>query len=228
MKIPVWCLVVLLGCFFTPARCDCQGECVACGLLLQQQQLEEAFDTIVCLLECEGHVSTSLTWEVCRRAVKLSHQPTLAEGGALFKRAGEEPDLNAESAAAQQLPEQDQDETPWDNERSVQYDSSPRERGSESDGQLEGDASSEGVTLSKRFGGFQRGRHGYRKLIGSPARGLQKRYGGFIGVRKSARQWNSPKWMNVNQQLRYRSSSRSGRPGTGGLPTNRRWRQSKL
>ncbi|XP_032441991.1 prepronociceptin b [Xiphophorus hellerii] len=258
MKIPVWCLVVLLGCFFTPARCDCQGECVACGLLLQQQQLEEAFDTIVCLLECEGHVSTSLTWEVCRRAVKLSHQPTLAEGGALFKRAGEEPDLtpldlNAESAAAQQLPEQDQDETPWDNERSVQYDSSPlgsseeggslrgldvrlteeeaqqrRERGSESDGQLEGDASSEGVTLSKRFGGFQRGRHGYRKLIGSPVRGLQKRYGGFIGVRKSARQWNSPKWMNVNQQLRYRSSSRSGRPGTGGLPTNRRWRQSKL
>lgn len=204
-------------------------------------------------MECEGHVSTSLTWEVCRRAVKLSHQPTLAEGGALFKRAGGEPDLNAESAAAQQLPEQDQDETPWDNERSVQYDSSPlgsseeggslrgldvrlteeeaqqrRERGSESDGQLEGDASSEGVTLSKRFGGFQRGRHGYRKLIGSPARGLQKRYGGFIGVRKSARQWNSPKWMNVNQQLRYRSSSRSGRPGTGGLPTYRRWRQSKL
>uniref|UniRef100_A0A3B3UD13 Prepronociceptin b n=1 Tax=Poecilia latipinna TaxID=48699 RepID=A0A3B3UD13_9TELE len=232
MKVPVWCLVVLLGCLFTPARCDCQGECVACGLLLQQQQLEEAFDTIVCLLECEGHVSTSLTWEVCRRAVKLSHQPTLAEGGALFKRAGEEPDLtrldlNAESAAAQHLPEQDQDETPWD-ERSVQYDSSllgSSEEGESLDGQLD---ASEGVTLSKRFGGFQRGRHGYRKLIGSPVRGLQKRYGGFIGVRKSARQWNSPKWMNVNQQLRYRSSSRSGRPGTGGLPTNRRWRQSKL
>ncbi|XP_012707339.2 prepronociceptin b [Fundulus heteroclitus] len=260
MKIPVWCLVVLLGCLFTPARCDCQGECVACGLLLQQQQLEEAFDTIVCLLECEGHVSTSLTWEVCKRAVKLSQHPTLAEGASLFKRAGEELaltplDLNADSqalqsAAAKQLQEEDQDETPWD-QRSVLYDSSllgsseegeslqgldlslteeeAKQRGSESDGQLDGeqDDSSEGLALSKRFGGFQRGRHGYRKLMGSPMRALQKRYGGFIGVRKSARKWNSQK--RVNQLLRQylgMRSNRSGRPRS--LPTNRVWRQNKL
>ncbi|XP_038164493.1 prepronociceptin b [Cyprinodon tularosa] len=258
MKIHVWCLVVLLGCLFAPARCDCQGECVACGLLLQKQQLEEAFDTIVCLLECEGHVSTSLTWEVCKRAVKLSHHPTLAEGGTLFKRGGQQLDLapldlNAgtevlQSAAAEQLQEEDQDETTWD-QRSVQYDSSllgsseegqslqglsltdeevnqREERGSESDGQLGGeqDDSSEGVTLSKRFGGFQRGRHGYRKLIGSPIRALQKRYGGFIGVRKSARKWNSQK--RVNQLLRQYLGMRSNRSGR--LPMNRVWRQNRL
>lgn len=50
----------------------------------------------------------------------------------------------------------------------------------------------DGLTLSKRFGGFVKGRHGYRKLM-SPGRSYQKRYGGFIGVRKLARKWNNQK-----------------------------------
>lgn len=46
MKIPLWYLVVLLACLFTPGRSDCQGECAACGLLMQQQ-LQQAFNTMV-------------------------------------------------------------------------------------------------------------------------------------------------------------------------------------
>ncbi|CAG03094.1 unnamed protein product, partial [Tetraodon nigroviridis] len=49
-----------------------------------------------------------------------------------------------------------------------------------------------GPTLSKRFGGFVKGRHGYRKLA-YPGRSYQKRYGGFVGIRKSARKWNNQK-----------------------------------
>ena len=49
-----------------------------------------------------------------------------------------------------------------------------------------------GLSLSKRFGGFVKGRHGYRKLA-YPRRTYQKRYGGFIGIRKSARKWNNQK-----------------------------------
>lgn len=49
-----------------------------------------------------------------------------------------------------------------------------------------------GLSASKRFGGFVKGRHSYRKLI-SPGRSYQKRYGGFIGIRKSARKWNNQK-----------------------------------
>lgn len=49
-----------------------------------------------------------------------------------------------------------------------------------------------GVSVSKRFGGFVKGRHGYKKLM-SPGRSYQKRYGGFIGIRKSARKWNNQK-----------------------------------
>ncbi|XP_038583072.1 prepronociceptin b [Micropterus salmoides] len=264
MKIPLWYLVVLLACLFTPGRSDCQGECLACDLLLQQQQQQQAFNTMVCLLECEGHVSSSLTWEVCKRAVKLSHHPFLSEGGALFKRTGEEMeltslDLNSDSELLQQSPaperfqEGDQDETPFE-QRSVQYDSSllesseegeglqgldlsmadeerklREERNVERDSQLEGDEddSSQAITLSKRFGGFQRGRHGYRKLIGSPMRPLQKRYGGFIGVRKSARKWNSQK--RVNQLLRQYLGMRSSRSGRfNNIPVTRVWRQNKL
>lgn len=209
-------------------------------------------------MECEGHVSSSLTWEVCKRAVKLSHHPTLPEGGALFKRTGEElaltpVDLNSESellqsTAAKHFQEEVQDETPLE-QQSVQYDSSllesseegeslqgldlsledeeRKQRDLESDGQQgDGDDSSEGITLSKRFGGFQRGRHGYRKLIGSPMRPLQKRYGGFIGVRKSARKWNSQK--RVNQLLRQYLGMRSSRSGRFNGPMSRVWRQNKL
>lgn len=217
----------------------------------------------MCLLECEGHVSSSLTWEVCKRAVKLSHHPTLPEGGALFKRTGEELDLTSldlnsdsellQTAAAERFQGEDQAETPFE-QRSVQYDSSMLEsseegeglegldlgvvdeerklredRNVESDSQLEGeeDDSSQGITLSKRFGGFQRGRHGYRKLIGSPMRPLQKRYGGFIGVRKSARKWNSQK--RVNQLLRQYLGMRSSRSGRfNNVPVTRVWRQNKL
>ncbi|XP_006793006.1 prepronociceptin b [Neolamprologus brichardi] len=263
MKIPLWCLVVLLACLFSPGCSDCQGQCVACGLLLQQQQLEQTFNTMVCLLECEGRISSSLTWDVCKRAVKLSLHPTLSGGGALFKRTGEEleltsVDLNSDSelvqsTAAEHFQEGGRDETPFE-QRSVQYDSSllgsseegeglqsldlsltdeeqqPREeRNVESDGQLEADEgeSSEGVALSKRFGGFQRGRHAYRKLLGSSMRPLQKRYGGFIGVRKSARKWNSQK--RVNQLLRQYLGMRSSRSGRfNAIPMSRLWRQHKL
>ncbi|XP_074541598.1 prepronociceptin b [Halichoeres trimaculatus] len=263
MKIPLWFLVVLLGSLFTPGCSDCQGECVACGLLLQQQQQQQhqAFNTMVCLLECEEHVSSSLTWKLCRQAMKLSRPPS--DGGDMLKRAGEGLELASvdldsdsellQSAVAEHFQEADQEETPFE-QRSVRYDSSLLEsseegedlpgldlslveekrklraegdRGSDSPLEANGDIDPEAVTLSKRFGGFQRGRHGYRKLIGSPMRPLQKRYGGFIGVRKSARKWNNQK--RVNQLLRQylgMRSSRSGRFNT--LPVTRVWRQNKL
>lgn len=104
-----------------------------------------------------------------------------------------------------------------------------RRRGERVQRQLEEDEddTAEAVTLSKRFGGFQRGRHGYRKLIGSPTRPLQKRYGGFIGVRKSARKWNNQK--RVNQLLRQYLGMRSSRSGKfNSIPVTRVWRQNKL
>ncbi|XP_019713547.1 prepronociceptin b [Hippocampus comes] len=257
MKIPLWCLLVLLPCFFTPGRSDCQGECLACGLVLQKQQLHQAFDTMMCILECKGQISSSRTWELCEHALKLAIYPPLAEEGGLLKSTAGELQMTSldltsdgelQSAAAQPYQEEDEDlvEAPFE-QRRVHYDSSlleSSEAGEDvqslalhlNDGdseQREGgnvserDESSEAVSLSKRFGGFQRGRHGYRKLIGSPARHLQKRYGGFIGVRKSARKWNSQK--RVNQLLRQYLGMRSSRSGRFNFsPVTRAWRQNKL
>lgn len=213
----------------------------------------------VCLLECEGRVSSSLTWEVCQHAVKVPQYPTLSGGGAVSSRPGEELGLTSfdfdsdsellESAAAESFQDGDQDEAPFE-QRSVQYDSSLLESSEEGEGmrglgldeerqpreeryvggssQLKRDEDEvrEVTVLSKRFGGFQRGRHGYRKLIGSPMRPLQKRYGGFIGVRKSARKWNSQK--RVNQLLRQYLGMRSSRSGRFNVPVTRLWRQNKL
>lgn len=163
-------------------------------------------------------------------------------------------DLNSELqqsvAASERLEEGDQEdeELPFE-QRDSRYDSSlpesteeeglqsldldvtgPREeRNAGGDGQLGGNEvdGSEEVALSKRFGGFQRGRHGYRKLISYPARPLQKRYGGFIGVRKSARKWNNQK--RVNQLLRQYLSLRSSRSGRfNSAPVSRVWRQNRL
>ncbi|XP_072299998.1 prepronociceptin b [Eucyclogobius newberryi] len=212
MRSLVWSLLVLaLGCMSSPVKADCQGECVACGILLQEQQMEQAFNTMVCLLECEGHVSSSLTWEVCKRAVPLSQQTAFTDAALLFKRAGEE-------LASRDLSS--------DRERPLeQYESEEREsRDAEEEQQEEEDEDvdedSTSRAVSKRFGGFQRGRHGYRRIFSAPIRPLQKRYGGFIGVRKSARKWNSQK--RVNQLLRQYLGMRSSRSGR---PVTRVWRE---
>ncbi|XP_029705586.1 prepronociceptin b [Takifugu rubripes] len=237
MKIPLWYLVVLLACLFTPGRSDCQGECVACGLLMQQQ-LQQAFNTMVCLLECEGRVSGSLTWEVCQHVMKVPRDPTPPVGGVASSRTGEELGLTSfellESAAAESFQDGDQDEASFE-QRSVQYDSAlvatkRGNRGEERNVEVNSpitrdqDEIPEALALSKRFGGFQRGRHGYRKLIGSSMRPLQKRYGGFIGVRKSARKWNSQK--RVNQLLRQYLGMRSSRSGRFNVPMTRLWMQN--
>lgn len=213
----------------------------------------------VCLLECEGHVSSSLTWEVCQQAVTVPQYPTLSGGGAVPPGTGGPLDPTSfdfdsgnaplESAAAHSFQDGDQGEAPF-GQRGAQYDSSllesseagegargagldggrqPREEryaGGNGQRKTDQDEIREATALSKRFGGFQRGRHGYRKLIGSPARPLQKRYGGFIGVRKSARKWNSQK--RVNQLLRQYLGMRSSRSGRFNVPVTRLWRQNKL
>ncbi|XP_071019689.1 proenkephalin-B-like [Oncorhynchus clarkii lewisi] len=304
MKWPLWSLLLLCRC--TPGQSGCQGDCLACGLLLSNpQSQQQAFNTLVCLLECDGHISPALTWDLCQRAM-LSHYPLPPDDGAVSKRAEEKLSLNHDPvdlesdgkmlySAAMGLYQQDgadqEDEALV--RRDSQYDSSPlgltaegdslalgmksreeeeevrrrrrsgqgeegdslalgmksREeeeeevrrrrrsgQGEEGDSLAlgmesgeeeeeeevrrrrsgqgeEGDEEDAVVQLTKRFGGFLKGRHSYRKLIGGPERkSLQKRLGGFIGIRKSARKWNNQK--RVSQLLRqYLGMTGSRNPG---------------
>ncbi|XP_041715995.1 prepronociceptin-like [Coregonus clupeaformis] len=251
MKWSLWSILLLVVCLCSPGRSDCQGDCLACGLLIplpnpQTQGQQQAFNTLVCLLECEGHVSPALTWELCQRAV-LPHYHLPPDGGAVSKRAAEEltlgpVDLDSDgqllySAAMERYQQDKENQEEGDLERrDAQYDSSPldsteegdslalenreeekeeeedRRRSSQGEG---GDEEEAAVQLTKHFGGFLKGHHGYRKLIGGPVgRPLQKRLGGFIGIRKSARKWNNQK--RVSQLLRQYLGMTSGRaPGRG-------------
>ncbi|XP_030628773.1 prepronociceptin b [Chanos chanos] len=225
MKTALWTLLLL--CLCVEGHCDCQGDCLACGLLLPEQQ---AFNTLVCLLECESQTSPSLAWDLCNQAVSLKQVPPLPQEEATSKRSGdvqplatvsfEDEDGGLEYSealerfrhAAQALESQQSADEQTSNRLGTPYDSEIGSRiEKEGDGvdereESDGEAA---INLAKRFGGFMRGRHGFRKLVGS-GRPLQKRYGGFIGIRKSARKWNNQK--RVSQLLRQYLSL-TGRTG---------------
>ncbi|XP_036438540.1 prepronociceptin b isoform X1 [Colossoma macropomum] len=221
MKTPLWTLLLLSLC--VPGRSDCQGDCLTCALLLPQQQ---AFNTLqVCLLECEAQASPAPTWDLCNRAVGLNSAALPPEEDAVSKRAEDETEA-VEPLAMVSMEDDGSVEFSEALERfrhaaqalGASYEQQPDSRMEEEVGQGrnvvaedERDGSND-LDLSKRFGGFLKGRHGFRKLLGS-GRSLQKRYGGFIGIRKSARKWNNQK--RVSQLLRQYLSltSRSGRSG---------------
>ncbi|KAM9825205.1 prepronociceptin-like [Syngnathus typhle] len=180
MKMLVALLMLLLFCF-DGVHADCQDDCLSCSLILPKRL---TFNTMDCLFECEGSASPASSWDTCRGSLSFLSMP---------KRSQEEVDafLPAEEEENQRN-EEGEEELPLQ-----RFDHMTRllerDAGSLSlDEEYEDSDSDVGLSASKRFGGFVKGRHGYRKLM-APARSYQKRYGGFIGIRKSARKWNNQK-----------------------------------
>ncbi|XP_046887185.1 prepronociceptin [Hypomesus transpacificus] len=216
MKSPM--LALLLLCLCVPGHCNCQAECFSCAQLLPK---ELNFNIMVCVVECEGSISSAYTWDLCRKASVASQFPSLSLRGTMLKRAQERVEALLPEAEEEQgeegllygptLQRYDQvshalgldqlDLDSWNNQLagSAGYNSQQPQAEEEVEGEgVEGEVAMEqgqegaGLSLSKRFGGFLKGKHGYRKLM-DPGRSFQKRYGGFIGVRKSARKWNNQK-----------------------------------
>ncbi|XP_030644234.1 prepronociceptin [Chanos chanos] len=212
MKTPLWTLLLLCLCLCVPVRGDCQRDCLSCSQVLSKDQ---AFNTLVCLVECQAKVSQGLTWELCRKAMEQSQLASLSVGDTMLKRAEEEVEalLPLDQADEGLLPSGalqrfdhvaralDLDELGRENPtnqlnaphnsqqpQSVTDDEDEQEGRSE----MESEQEEAAINLTKRFGGFLKGKYGYRKFM-DPGRSLQKRYGGFIGVRKSARKWNNQK-----------------------------------
>lgn len=176
-------------------------------------------------MECEAQVSPAPTWDLCYRVVSMNPAVLPSEDAAVSKR-GEDEVRESEPLATVSMEDGGSVEF---SEALEQFRRAAQALGSSYDPQLdtkmeeeaeqgqnlvaedEGEGTN-GLDLSKRFGGFIKGRHGFRKLVSS-GRPLQKRYGGFIGIRKSARKWNNQK--RVSQLLRQYLSltARSGRSG---------------
>lgn len=232
MKTPFWTLLLL--CLCASSHSDCQGDCLTCGLILPEHQ---AFNTLVCILECEAQASPALTWDLCYQAAGLKHLPLPLQDEETSKRSDDE----AEPVATVSIENDNGVEYTEALERfrhalqpseeleklTASYDPDLDPRTQEDQDDL-GDEKSDdaAVSVSKRFGGFMKGRHGLRKLVSS-GRPLQKRYGGFIGIRKSARKWNNQK--RVSQLLRQYLSltGRSGRSGHINSLSTRIRRQSE-
>lgn len=153
-------------------------------------------------MECEGKAFSSSTWELCTKVAGKStvwlssdslkddaYQPLEMEDSGLFgaslkhlndltkvvdlsKVEGEKRVSKVSSLIRQREVEEDVSqgsETPL------------------------GDFQEQPKDISKRLGGFLKGKYSYRQLLEPAVQGVQKRYGGFIGVRKSARKWNNQK-----------------------------------
>nr|XP_057934861.1 prepronociceptin [Doryrhamphus excisus] len=184
-------VALLLLCVCDAAHADCQDDCLSCSQLLPKQL---TFNTMECLLECEANASPASSWDACRGSLSLSSMP---------KRSQEE--VEAFFPAEDEEEAEEEGETlPWTlprfhhltralglDERAAGGDDTHAAPSLEYEYEdSDDDKAANGI--SKRFGGFVKGRHGYRKLM-APARSYQKRYGGFIGIRKSARKWNNQK-----------------------------------
>lgn len=169
-----------------------------------------------CLFECTETVSPSFSWDVCHKTLS---SPTSSLDGNMRKRSQEEADvlfpeeekqmegglllptalqrldlvtwmlgLNQKGLSGCQLG------TVYDSNNALENEYDDKDEEQEG-GDADVGATEQGdpqLSVFKRFGGFIKGMHGYRKLT-SPGRSYQKRYGGFTGIRKSARKWNNQK-----------------------------------
>ncbi|XP_060611097.2 prepronociceptin [Anolis sagrei] len=150
---------------------DCRKDCLSCHRHLYSHQ--DDFSLLICVMECEKKLLSRATWDLCHKAISRKPSSWL---------------LGFEGL---------DDEVTWPFEF---WDvASPRGRG----------------TL-KRFGDFPRAVEDEKQVMRRPdledgpshssqpdllgdllsdpgVQDLQKRFGGFIGVRKSARKWHNQK-----------------------------------
>ncbi|XP_075450995.1 prepronociceptin [Ascaphus truei] len=202
MKALVWNVVLL--CLLAHVLCDCQKDCVTCNKYLYQH---DNFNTLVCIVECEGKIYSSTMWAVCKTVlVKSSIQLSVdsfedfkpfnveeSQFATNFKRLGDLTKLVDLSKIEDEkrlsklsglIHEQGEEDTGIDGGQNTM--------GMTSEPDVYGDFPVPSNAMTKRFGGFLKGKYSYRKFMG-PSKDLHKRYGGFIGVRKSARKWNNQK-----------------------------------
>lgn len=164
-----------------------------------------------CLVECRSRVDVGLAWERCQSTLEEKPLTSLSIGNSVLKRAEEEVETVLPMgqsdggltysgslqrfdhvARASGLDELNQEtEIPKFSPLSIHPPSEQEEPDAE-DWETRSDRDGGPVNRSKRFGGFLKSKYGYRKFM-DPGRSLQKRYGGFIGIRKSARKWNTQK-----------------------------------
>ncbi|XP_062429114.1 prepronociceptin [Rhea pennata] len=187
MRAVLWDLLLL--CLFAHVLGDCQHDCLNCDQHVYSQW--DGFNVLVCVLECEGKAVPRATWELCAAASAGPREEdeedaagdaadvTLArpfEAEAAGPRgAGPRPAMAAAAAR-----------------RAAQVSALLLRQRAAEDGGSEAPPEQAADAAAQRPGARPPAEP-RRRATPAAARGVQKRYGGFIGVRKSARKWNNQK-----------------------------------
>ncbi|KFQ99262.1 Prepronociceptin [Nipponia nippon] len=163
MRAVLWDLLLL--CLFARARGDCRGDCLRCDRHLYR----DSFDVLV---------SPSACWLVPHRGQHPWGSPASPPPPPLGAREWVLGGDTSPNEAREGL-------------MSCRRSCARREAEDEGGEPVPNAFPQPPEDISRRLGGFPRGTRGSRPA--PMARGVQKRYGGFIGVRKSARKWNNQK-----------------------------------
>ncbi|XP_061482488.1 prepronociceptin [Rhineura floridana] len=201
MRILLW--NALSFCLLAYALSDCRRDCLNCHRHLYSHHQDD-FSLLICVMECEGKLFSSATWGLCSKATEgkasspldldsleeeanrplemwdsnlLGRRGNLKHVGGLTRmvdlsKAGDEKRVSKVSSLLHQLEEED---GASDGSQAPLRDLP---------GQLE---------ISKGVSGFLGGPFSYGQVAEPGVQELQKRFGGFIGVRKSARKWHNQK-----------------------------------
>ncbi|XP_007426023.1 prepronociceptin [Python bivittatus] len=198
MKMLLW--GILSFCLLAYALSDCRKDCLNCHRHLYSHQ--DDFSLLICVMECEGKLFSSATWGLCSKATSgkgsfsLGHSSleetkwplemwdgSLKGGRSNLKHHddltrmvdlsnGEDKQVSKLSGLIRQ----------------------PKAEDNTSDGSQTplGDLHDQ-LKIPKRGGDFLTGPFNYGQMGEPEVQELQKRFGGFIGVRKSARKWHNQK-----------------------------------
>ncbi|XP_042300967.1 prepronociceptin isoform X2 [Sceloporus undulatus] len=190
MRIFLWS--VLLFCAFAYALSDCRKDCLSCHRHLYSQQ--DDFSLLICVMECEGRLFSRATWDLCNKATsgKASSLPLS------FGILDDEDDRPLEFWNGRFLRSRGSLQPSGDLTRVVDLSKDEGEKRVSKMSSLirQPPVEEEGTSDGGRqdpLGDFLSRSFTYGQLADPGVQELQKRFGGFIGVRKSARKWHNQK-----------------------------------
>ncbi|XP_060677543.1 prepronociceptin b [Hemiscyllium ocellatum] len=173
--------LVLLFYLVPCSQGDCVAECLTCHKFFYQRQ---HFNALVCILQCKGKDISSVVWEDCRKITSASSMGVSRSQTRSLSFGNTESNSRVNSANTWGFLQTMKTMWPNDSGKHV-YDD-----GAETTFEMD---NSHRDTEKK---------HQIRE-VAEGNRSFQKRYGGFMGVRKSVRNWS-----NLNRQTNQKRYSK--------------------
>ncbi|XP_032071979.1 prepronociceptin-like [Thamnophis elegans] len=198
MRMLLW--GILSFCLLVYAHNDCRKDCRNCHRHLYNHQ--DDISLLICVMECQGKLFPSATWGLCNKAISrkrslsLDHSsleemkwPLEMWNGSL---KGARNNLKHHSDLTRMLDLSDGEDKQVSKLSGLIH--QPKAEDVTSDGSQTslGDLQDQ-LKIPKRVGDFLRGPFNYGEMEEPKVRALQKRFGGFIGVRKYTRKWHNQK-----------------------------------